>query len=458
MWWVGQLSRVGISLAIGLIPLALVADDSPSPVAIHSTAAAQGRAFLRAGRLTEAEHAVRTAHQAGDEAAWSLSGELSLRRGDFDAARRDLETAVALNTTNARAWWGLGRIEQLHFRREAARDLFARAYRLDPNDPEIVLSYLDYVTAPAARAVLLRNVIALSRDTEPERAHTALGRLQTESRLAGREPSALASAYTTYRIPLTGFHPAGSAQQGLIVMARVNGGRPLRLVLDTGARGLMLHRSAANALGLESLVTSQVGGLGSGRPIDATLSLARTVSFGELEFRDCLVDVSSRELAAGADGVLAPSLFARFLIKIDPNAKMLELTPHGETDVAAAQNALDLDRLLLVRAEMASKQQGWFLLDTGAAYTAVAADLSTPGARVDMAGPQGAIGAFRVSPIAMRVTGRLLADRDAIAMDLRGLSQREGVEIAGILGYSSLSQSPMTIDFRSGHVLIGNSR
>ena len=458
MRWVGQVSRVGITVAIGLIPLILAADDSTSPVTIRSAAAAQGRALLRAGRLTEAEHAVRTAHQAGDEAAWSLSGELSMRRGDFDAARHDLETAASLNHANARAWWGLGRIEQLHFRRQAARDLFARAYRLDPSDPEILLSYLDYVSEPAARAVLLRNVVALSRESEPERARHALGRLQTESRLAGREPGALASAYTTYRIPLTGFHPVGSGQHGLIVMARVNGGRPLRLVLDTGARGLMLHRSAASALDLEPLVASQVAGLGSGRPADATLSLARSVTFGDLEFRDCLVDVTSRELSAGADGILAPSLFARFLIRIDPKARMLKLTPHAEEDVAASQNALDLDRLLLVRAEMASKRQGWFLLDTGAAFTAVAADLAIPGARLNIAGPQGAIGAFRVSPIAVRVTGRLLADTDAIAMDLRGLSQREGFEIAGILGYSTLSQWPVTIDFRSGQVQIGDTR
>src|SRR5260370_20352072 len=243
MRWVGQVSRVGITVAIGLIPLTLAADDSTSPVTIRSAAAAEGRALLRAGRLTEAEDAVRTAHQAGDEAAWSLSGELSMRRGDFDAARHDLEIAASLNHANARAWWGLGRIEQLHFRRQAARDLFARAYRLDPSDPEILLSYLEYVSEPAARAVLLRNVVALSRDSEPERARHALGRLQTESRLAGREPGALASAYTTYRIPLTGFHPVGSGQHGLIVMARVNGGRPVRLVLDTGSPGLMLHPS-----------------------------------------------------------------------------------------------------------------------------------------------------------------------------------------------------------------------
>lgn len=455
---VGQISRIGISIAIGLIPLLHATDDSPSPVAIRSSAAAQARALLRAGRLSEAEHAVRSARQAGDEAAWSLSGELSIRRGDFDAARRDLEKAAALNESNARAWWGLGRIEQLHFRRDAARDLFARAYRLDSTDPEIVLSYLNYVNDPAARAVLLRNAVALLRDSEPERARDALGRLQTELRLAGRVPGALASAYTTYRIPLSGFHPVGARQDGLIVTARINGGRPLRLLLDTGARGLMLHRSSVSNLKLEPLIASQLGGLGSGSATESTLSLAHSVTFGDLEFSDCLVDVSSRELTHGADGVLAPSLFARFLIRIDPKAKVLELTPHGEEDAGASQNALDLDRLLLVRAELASKRQGWFLLDTGAAYTAVAADSSGPGTRIPMAGAQGALGALRVAPMAVRVTGRLLADTEAIAMDLRGLSHREGVEIAGILGYSTLSRSPVTIDFHSGQVRIGNER
>jgi Flp pilus assembly protein TadD len=460
---VGQTSRVGITIAIGLIPLLHATDDSPSPVSLRSAAAIQGRALLRAGRLAEAEHAVRSAHQAGDESAWSLAGELSIRRGDFAAAHRDLEKAAALNESNARAWWGLGRIEQLHFRPDAARDLFARAYRLDPADPEILISYLNYVSEPAARALLLRNAVALLRDSEPERARHALAQLQTESRLAGRVPGALASAYTTYRLPLTGFHPTDSNQHGLLVTARINGGRPLRLLLDTGARVLMLYRSVASNLGLEPLAASELGGFGSGRTAESTLSLARTVTFDDLEFRDCQVDVSSRELAGGVDGVLPPSLFARFVIRIDPKARVLELTPlelapHGEEDHAASQNALDLDRLLLVRAEMANKRQGWFLLDTGAAYTAVAADHSGSGSGVAITGVQGTMGAFRVAPMTFRVAGQLLADTEAVAMDLRGLSQREGVEIAGILGYSTLSRWPVTIDFRSGQVRIGNKR
>src|SRR5690242_12343078 len=66
------------------------------------------------------------------------SGEDSLRLGEFSDARSAFAEAAARNPEDARALWGLGRIELLHFRREAARDLFSKAYRLDPKDPTII--------------------------------------------------------------------------------------------------------------------------------------------------------------------------------------------------------------------------------------------------------------------------------------------------------------------------------
>ena len=58
----------------------------------------------------------------------------------------------------------------------------------------------------------------------------------------------------------------------------------------------------------------------------------------------------------------------------------------------------------------------------------------------------------------LQVGGRVLAEHEAVALDLGRLSQREGVEISGILGYSTLSRWPVTIDFRSGMVRIGDGR
>jgi tetratricopeptide (TPR) repeat protein len=443
--------RRAFAVAVVFASVAGFAAESSGP-------AGRGRALLRLGRVSEAERVAATALQSHpDDSVWCLEGEVRFRRGDFEGAGRAFETALASNPDNARAWWGLGRIEQLHFR-PAARDLFAKAYQRDPRDPEIILSYLDFVQDPASRAVLLRNAAMLARSSMPERAEHTVARLKLEAYLEGRQPADLASPYTEYKIPLSAFHPSDAAQHGLIVTARFNGGRRVRLVLDTGARGILLHQSAARGLGLEALATATISGFGEDDALPANLMLARRVAFEKLEFRDCPVQVVRREITPGADGILGASLFERFRLRIDPHSRLLELTPGDETGPADMPRAVGLDRLLLVRANIDRGGDGWFLLDTGAAYTALSPSLSAPRSlpqRLGLNGMQGAAGALRLAPVGLRIGGRELAEREPVALDLAAISQREGVEISGILGYSTLSQWPVTIDFRSGLVRFG---
>jgi hypothetical protein len=54
--------------------------------------------------------------------------------------------------------------------------------------------------------------------------------------------------------------------------------------------------------------------------------------------------------------------------------------------------------------------------------------------------------------MALRVDGLPLVEHDPLAMDLGPISQLEGIDIAGILGYSTLGKSPFTIDLRNGLV------
>jgi len=492
-----------------LMPGANAADETIAPSHGYAGLAERGRALLRSGQLADAERLVRAGMESGpDDALLCLAGEIRFRRADFDGARRAFQSALDANPGNARAWWGIGRIEQLHFNRTAARDLFAKAFRLDPNDTDIVISFLNFVENVENRRILLRNVASIARVSMPERAAQAVAHLQIESHLAGRPADDLASAYTGYRLPLSGFHPSGATRHGLVVTARINGGRPLRLVLDTGARGILLHKSAASGLALESVADSKVGGFGGSGASDSSLMLARSVTFDDLAFRDCLVEVSAHNVTAGADGILGASLFERFRIRIDSRSRTLELTPGGggmegkpdcppfaenapslakapvrarlgseprasasgcprtdgeiSREVRHGVQALGLDRLLLVRTSVAGSREGWFLLDTGAAFTAITPRLTSAAqARaggVELAGIQGTAAAFRVAPIALQVGGRALAEPEAVALDLAAISQREGVEISGILGFSTLSRWPLTIDFRSGLVLIGDPR
>ena len=269
--------------------------------------AIRARQFLSAGQTGQAERLVRAALAAGaDDSLLCLSGEIQFRRANFAEAARDYEAAIARNPGNARAWWGLGRIEQAQFHGQRARDLFSKAFSLNPRDTDIILSYADFVTDPASKSILLDNVARLASLDQPERAGRAIALLQIHQRLQGRLPSRLASPYTAYRLPLTGFRPTTAAQAGILVAARINDSKPLRLLLDTGARGITVNAGAARNLGLETIADSRLGGFGEAAAAESHVALARTVTFGDLAFEECLVEISGHSLTTGADGVLGP--------------------------------------------------------------------------------------------------------------------------------------------------------
>jgi hypothetical protein len=411
-----------------------------------------------AGHIRDAERFTRAALATGaDDAALSLWGDIQFRRGDFAEAAKAFAAAADLNPENARAVWGQGRIAEVQFRRQEARDLFARAYQLDPRDTDIILSYLEGMSDPDARAVLLRNVVALSRISNPDRAEQAAARLQIEQRLSGKTPGRLASKYASYRVPLLGFRPAGATQDGLIVTVRINGGNPLRLVLDTGARDIMISGRAAKNLGLETVVASQINGFGQGERGESQLALARSLAIGDLRFEDCPIEVSVRGIVNGADGILGAGIFEAFRVRIDAQRNTMQLAPFADTDTPPPPaNAIGLRRLILVRTSV-SGQEGWFLLDSGSAYSTVARELVPPvllqNSAANLIGVQGPLsGAYRLGPISLGVAGRTLVDLSPVTLDLATLSSREGVEISGVLGYSALSRHPFTIDFRHGLV------
>src|SRR5204862_149627 len=86
-------------------------------------------------------------------------------------------------------------------------------------------------------------------------------------------------------------------------------------------------------------------------------------------FRECLIEVSARNVTQDDDGILGASLFERFQIRIDARSRILELTPGEAGERKQGIPPLGLDRLLLVRTNVAGGREGWFLLGTGAIAT-----------------------------------------------------------------------------------------
>ena len=452
--------RIFAALTVGLLATLFLAKADDSAPSLPNPTLSRARQFLSAGQSAQAESLVNAALASGkDDALLCLSGEIQFRRARFAEASSAFAAALALNPENARAHWGLGRIDQFHFRGDSARDRFARAFSLNHRDTDIILSYADYVSDPAARATLLRNVAVLARQDQPQRAEQAVAQLQILDRLQGRTPARLASPYTAYRLPLSGFRPAGANLDGVLVAARINGGKPLHLLLDTGARGLTIDARSAKGLGLETIVASTLRGFGDNGATASHLSLARTVSFGNLAFDECLVEVSDHSLTTGADGVLGVDLFERFQIQLNPGAHTLELTPFDGLAAPSADSipALGLRKLLLVNAQLGGGKEGLFLVDTGAAFTSVARHLipatMQSGRPVGLLGARGALSdALRIGPLELQVGRRSLVDTAPVALDLGQISEMEGVEISGVLGYSVLGRGSLKIDLRNGRV------
>ena len=130
----------------------------------------------------------------------------------------------------------------------------------------------------------------------------------------------------------------------------------------------------------------------------------------------------------------------------------------GQRPRAPSVPVVGIRNLLLLKTRVEGGKEGLFLLDTGAAYTAVAREYLPPTQQssnpVDLQGARGPLnGAFRTGPLTFNLSGLPLAETAPLAMDLRPISQLEGIDIAGILGYSTLAKSPFTLDLRHGTVV-----
>lgn len=267
----------------------------------------------------------------------------------------------------------------------------------------------------------------------------------------------LASGYRNYSIRLTAWRPASMATAGVLVPVRINDGRTLRLLLDSGAAGIVLSERTARELGLEAIAEGRIVGLGDGAARKATSALARTVSIGELQFSDAVVQVLPEHLTREADGIIGMKVFEAFRIRLDAPARELRLEAFAEP--APLHNA-EAGHLLYVRAKINGNSEGLFLVDTGSAVTSLGNDLRWPaapaGGTLTLEGAGGQIGgAKKLAPVSLEIGGKRVIVREPIALNLDSISHHSGVKVAGILGYSSLSKVPVTFNYRDGLVELG---
>jgi hypothetical protein len=268
----------------------------------------------------------------------------------------------------------------------------------------------------------------------------------------------LATPYQSYTLQLSPFYPRPNRLGGVILRVRLNGGRPLRLLLDSGADLIVISAKAGRALGLSAASETDLVGLGT-RP--ARMGRAGTVEIGPVSFRNCPVALVGGNVAEGADGVIPLSMFADFLVRLDLPEKTLGLIPYPPEQNPAnpPTRSIAKHHLLLVETVLNRKKDGYVVLDTGAYCSGISREvaraLSGPQLvpQVRLAAGTGAATGERISStVHFAIAAQDLVPNEVVAMDLSNLSRHYGVEVMGVLGFPELTHYVLTIDYGNGQV------
>jgi hypothetical protein len=162
------------------------------------------------------------------------------------------------------------------------------------------------------------------------------------------------------------------------------------------------------------------------------------------------------------DGILGPALLSDFTITIDYPGSQLELSRKPPTGGTAIQ-AWFFSGLLLVPSQVNGKFDGNFLLDTGADGTllshSMASDLGinkdTPGAALDL--PIGGVsgledGILLIPSVTLKTPFETKQFDKMMAVDLHGLSTLIQTELSGVLGFDSLKDYKVTLDYQKAEI------
>ncbi len=397
-----------------------------------------------------------------------ILGEISLRRGKVEEAERILRDVVAADPGAARAWFRLGQVSECTFNRKTAQDCFRRAHELAPEVAPTVLRWaMTLEGQEQARA--LETYLEMLKGADPRRARQVRAQLEIQRALGDRKPFGLASRYGRAEIRLDPVTRGGELRAYRVPVS-MNGGEPAKLLLDTGAGGILINATLAARWRVKRLATTVVSGLGDTADLRGWVGLAERVRVGGVEFRDAVVTVSETASIGAEQGLLGTDIFEAFLVTLDlPNGVVrLEPFPGGSDDQPVDrgfQNDPEVERVyrlghnLLIPTSVSGSEPALFIIDTGAGQTLIARDFAAELARMRSAenmplrGISGKIDDIDAADdLKFKFGGYSLRCLDTLSTNLKRHADDMGIEVAGFLGFPMLKFFSITIDYRNGLV------
>jgi tetratricopeptide (TPR) repeat protein len=423
------------------------------------------RSLLKADDVKVAEESSQKALAALPDSAaiHAARGDVYFRRGLIPQAEDEYKAALKIEEKSARAWLGQGKVDAAYARRSKAKAAITKAHELDPEDSDAFYEWAIRLPYPENVAALERHLAGFHNDPEEERHEREFKEFLKA--LAGRKTWVPAREIERTEIKMEALTVgARMVRRGYGLRVRLNDRATVTLLLDTGSSGITITRKLAEKIGARKLSEQALEGVGKSGPAVGYKAWVDKIAIGDLEFHDCFVHATPREIAE-VDGTIGTDVFSQYLITLDLPARKVRLEPalarrdDGTPGQAEAfTQAFTFGHFLLVPTEVGKKASGLFVIDSGANANTISPELARlmPEMRAfnsPMSGASGVVNsAFIADDATLRFAKVSRGGERISTVDLDSVSKNLGVEISGQIGFSAIENMKLVINYRDGLV------
>lgn len=442
------------------------------------------RALIGEDRVTEArqEAELMLKEDPKSATAEAAASEADFRAADVSGALTHARAAVQDDPCEAQGLYALADVSDLLSYYGTGARFLAQAHHLRPNDELIRRDWMS--TLPRKERIAeLTQYLDGPHDLSEERERsyqTALAHLQAthpgECRVTSKADST--------RIALQPVYGDRSHPVAFGLDLQFNHTRR-RMQIDTGASGIILTPSAAKALKLEPEYKLKASGIGDDGKVDSYLAHVASISLGDIEISDCMVEVLGKS-RLNVDGLIGMNVFSGFLVTLNYPEAQLQLDPlpvrppltttatkdskptlndtgtsTGPRDRYTPPEFKDWShiirrahQILLPSALKPASAQHFMIMDTGAGKTLLAPDMAKEAGKLHdsnlrITGISGEVKHVYESPdTELFVADLKLPPQSYYATDLTSLSHSNGFETSGLLGLPTLQRLTIRIDYR----------
>lgn len=433
-----------------------------------------------------------------DPLVMNALGEVRFRRGEVGEAAKTFNAAVKLNVCVAMTHYNVARFLDLDGMYATAQKELEQAHSLAPTNPEITRRWQSSHAVPATpeqRLAMLKARLdnPSLTDEQKEGINAAIKGIETRE----KGDCQLVSPVESAKLPMVPITRDGNLSSPMVAVGLdvLFNGKRRRMEIDTGASGLLLDRSVAKAAGLVPELETKAGGIGDKGATGAYVTHVDDIRIGAMEFKNCMVRVIEKGGVLDVDGLIGADVFRNYLVTLDIPGREVRLGPlPRRPDDGGPQTAsldTDEDEKPLSHADVAKDRyvapdmKDWtpvfryshylifptaigntpeklFLMDTGAGQGMI-----TPAAAREVTKLSSADDNYHVKGISGEVKKVMEADSVTIAFghvrqkfdgmnsyNSTTLSRSAGVEISGLIGFPTLRELVISIDYRDNLVKV----